>query len=296
MEVIFLGTSQAVPTETRNHTSILLNYDEEMIMIDCGEGTQRQFRKMHLNPCKLTKMLITHWHGDHTLGIPGLLQTLALNNYNRTLDIYGPKGTKRYMDMILKMFIFSGDIKLNVHELDRGKFFEHKKFYLEAFPVKHSAASLAYSFTEKDRIRIDKKKIKMLGLKGPIIGELQRGKDITFNGKKIKAKDITYSKKGKKVAVVMDTEFCPACIEAAKNADLLITESTYTNELADKAKAYQHLTAGQAGTIAKKAKAKVLYLTHISQRFDRNPEVVLKDAKKVFRNTKIAEDFMKIEL
>ena len=96
MDLTFLGTSQAIPTKSRNHTAMLLRYEDEMILVDCGEGTQRQFRKAEINPCKLTKLLITHWHGDHILGIPGLLQTLALNNYNKTLDVYGPSGTKRF--------------------------------------------------------------------------------------------------------------------------------------------------------------------------------------------------------
>ena len=112
--ITFLGTSQAIPTAKRNHTSILLSYNSENILIDCGEGTQRQFRKAKINPCKLTKLLITHWHGDHILGIPGLLQTLALNNYNRTLEIYGPKGTKKFMNLMQQIFFKVGKIKIIV--------------------------------------------------------------------------------------------------------------------------------------------------------------------------------------
>ena len=99
VEIVFLGTGSAVPTIRRNHPSIFLRYKDESILFDCGEGTQRQIRKAKLNPCKLTRLFITHWHGDHVLGIPGLLQTLALNNYNRELEIYGPKGTKLYLVM-----------------------------------------------------------------------------------------------------------------------------------------------------------------------------------------------------
>src|SRR3989339_623098 len=106
--ICFLGTSQAIPTAKRNHTAMLLQYNDENILVDCGEGTQRQFRKAALNPCKITKLLITHWHGDHVLGIPGLLQTLALSGYNKILYIYGPRGTKKYIEEIMKIFNFVG--------------------------------------------------------------------------------------------------------------------------------------------------------------------------------------------
>jgi len=296
MKLTFLGTSQAIPTEKRNHTAMLLEYEYESILVDCGEGTQRQFRKAHINPCKLTKILISHWHGDHVLGLPGLLQTLALNNYSRTLDIYGPRGTKRYAEMMLGMFVFAGKIDVRIHEIDRGIFFESKKFYLEAFPLKHSAHCLAYVFREKDRLRINKEKIKKLRLKGPIIGELQKGNDIVVEGKKIKAKDMTYGQKGKKIAFIMDTAFIPECITAAKDADVLVSEATYTKDLTGKAAEYMHLTAEQAATIAKKAKAQKLYLTHISQRYENIPHVILNEAKKVFKNVHLAEDLMSVEI
>ncbi|MEM2956237.1 MAG: ribonuclease Z [Candidatus Pacearchaeota archaeon] len=296
MELTFLGTSQAIPTERRNHTAILLEYEDESILIDCGEGTQRQFRKAHLNPCKITKILISHWHGDHVLGLPGLLQTLALNNYQKTLDIYGPKGTKKYIELMLNMFIFKEKIKVNIHEISQGVFFESKKFLLEAFPLEHSASCLAYVFKEKDRLRINKEKIQKLKLKGPIIGELQKGKDIVVNGKKIKAKDVTYLQKGKKITFIMDTSFCIQCFKAAEKTDILISEATYSKEMEEKAKEYKHLTAVQAAEIAKKSKAKELWLTHLSQRYEKNPEILLKEAKKVFKNTKLAEDLMKIKI
>ena len=109
IKITFLGTSDSIPTKERNHTSILLNYKNENILIDCGEGTQRQFKKANLNPCRLTSILITHWHGDHILGLPGLLQTLAMQNYNRTLKIYGPRNTKKFAEEIMKMFVFVGN-------------------------------------------------------------------------------------------------------------------------------------------------------------------------------------------
>jgi len=295
--ICFLGTSQAIPTAKRNHTAMLLQYNDENILVDCGEGTQRQFRKAGLNPCRLTRILITHWHGDHILGLPGLLQTLALNGYNRTLHIYGPRGTRQYAELMFRLFVFVGKIKYDVTEIESGKVFETNDFYVEALPMIHGAPCLAYSFVEKDRLRISKEKLEKLKLPDKsLIKNLQQGKDIEVGSKKIKAKDITYLQKGKKITFILDTGINENCYKIAKNSDILICEATYTKKEEELALAYRHLTAGQAGQIAKNANVKKLILTHISQRYENKEKQVLKEAKKTFQNTSIAEDLDKIEL
>ncbi len=297
--ITFLGTGSAVPTARRNHISILLQYNQENILIDCGEGTQRQFRKAHLNPCKLTRLLITHWHGDHILGIPGLLQTLALNGYNKTLHIYIPKGTRHHLETIFRMFVFIGSIKYEVHEVDSGVFLENADFKLEAAHMEHRTHTLAYSFTEKERIRINKAKLNKLKIKGKIIAELAKGRSIVWKGKKIKASSLTYRQPQKKIVFVLDTKMNENIVRLAKDADLLISEATFLEDSdngANLARENFHLTAKQAAQAAKKAKAKKLILTHLSQRYEANPNVILREAKKVFRNTSIAEDFMQTEV
>jgi ribonuclease Z len=245
----------------------------------------------------LTRILITHWHGDHVLGLPGLLQTLALNNYNQTLHIYCPKGTIHYLDSMLRMFAFVGNIKVERHEIDEGIFVNEKKFQLSAYRMRHAANCLAYSFKEKDKTRIDVEKLKKFKIpNGPLIGDLQKGKDIMLNGKKIKAKDIVYSEKGKRIAVIMDTVLVPECFEAAEDSDLLICESTYISEDEEKAEEYLHLTSEQAATIAKKSGSKKLFLTHISQRYEHASHLLLKEARKIFKNTFLAEDLIKVEV
>ncbi len=294
--IVFLGTGQAIPTAKRNHTAMLLEYKGENILIDCGEGTQRQFRKAKLNPCKLTRILITHWHGDHILGLPGLLQTLALNNYNRTLHIYIPKGTSRYMDLIFRMFVFQGKIKYEIHECEPGKILETQDFFIEAEKMLHGAPTLAYSFAEKDKIRINKEKLEKYKIHGKIISELQKGKDIVWNNKKIKAKDLTYKQEGRKITIIMDTKINPNCEKIAKNSDLLVCESTYTEKEKEQAEEYKHLTAKQAAETAKKSNSKKLILTHLSQRYDNKEKFILQEARKIFKNTEIAEDLMKVEV
>ncbi len=294
--LVFLGTSQAIPTAKRNHIALLLQYKNETILVDCGEGTQRQFRKAKINPCKITRILITHWHGDHVLGLPGLFQTLALNNYRKTLRIYGPKGTKKFISSLYKLFVFREKLKIEVREV-KGKFLETPDFYLEAFPLKHGASCNSYVFVEKDKRRLDKKKLEKLNLpKTKLLGDLQKGKNIKHKGKIIKARSITYTEKGRKIAIILDTAQCSSCNKAAKNADLLIAEATYAEREKQLGKQYKHLTARQAASIARKGKVKKLILTHISQRYDNKEKLILNEARKIFPKATLAEDFDKIEV
>ncbi len=295
IKLVFLGTSDAVPSKERNHTSILLNYKDENILIDCGEGTQRQFRKADLNPCKLTRILITHWHGDHVLGIPGLLQTLNFSDYEKPLLIYGPKGTKEFINQILKTFIFQGKFNIEVKEVE-NKFFENEDFYLEAKKMTHGVPCNAYTFVKKNKIRIDKDKLEKTKIQGPILQKLKQGKDIVYNGKKYLAKNLTYQEEGKKISFVFDTSFNKDIIPFVKNSDLLVCESTFGEELEKKAEEYNHLTSKQTAEIAKKSNSKKLILTHISQRYSKNPEQILKTAKKFFKNSFLVKDLDIVEV
>ncbi|VVB82379.1 Ribonuclease Z [uncultured archaeon] len=295
INVIFLGTSDAIPSAERNHTSILLEYKDENILVDCGEGTQRQFRKAKLNPNKITRILITHWHGDHILGIPGILQTLSFSGYNKTLFIYGPKGTKEFMKNLLKTFVFQDNIRINVEEVE-GKFLETDDFYLKAEKMNHGIPCNAYTFVKKGTVRIDKKKLQKTKIQGPILKKLKEGKDITFNGKKYKAKDLTYKEEGKKISFIFDTSFNEKIIPFVENSDLLVCESTFGEDLEDKAKEYKHLSSRQTAEIAKKSKSKKLILTHISQRYSKDKKKILDTAKKIFKNSILANDLDRFEI
>lgn len=294
--ITFLGTSDSIPSKTRNHSSILVSYKNESILIDCGEGTQRQFKLANLSPTKITRILITHWHGDHILGLPGLLQTLAMQNYSKTLKIYTPPKTRHFMEAIMRMFIFVGNIKYKIEEVN-GKFLENQDFYLESFPLKHGPPCNGYVFVEKDKLRIDKNKLTKLKLpSSSLIKKLAEGKDISFSGKKISSKDITYKQKGRKISFVLDTNYSENIIAHTKNSDILVCESTYLNKDADIAKRYHHLTAKQSAQIAKKAKVKHLILTHISQRYNQTTKYTEEEAKSIFKNTSIAKDFQTITI
>jgi ribonuclease Z len=299
IDIIFLGTSTAVPTAERNHSSIYLKYKSENILIDCGEGTQRQLRKAKLNLGKITKILITHWHGDHVLGIPGLLQTLALSGYTKTLEIYGPKGTKKYMKELINSFMPVKKIKLKVYEV-KGTFLKTKDFEISTLPLKHKKAPTnGYIFLEKPKLRIDKNKLKKLKINSKDktkLAQLTKGKDIKINNKTIKSKSITYKQAAKKISFIFDTKECPNAIKLAKDSDLAIMEATFDKDGSKLADSHGHLTSEQSAKIAKQTKVKNLILTHISQRYDYKSKNLEKQAKKVFPNTQIAKDLMKVEV
>ncbi len=296
MKLIFLGTSGAVPSAKRNHTAVLLNYKGENILVDCGEGTQRQFRKARLNPCKVTRLLITHWHGDHILGIPGLLQTLAFSGYPKKLFIYGPKGTKKFMKRVLETFAFRGEISLEVKEVS-GKFFETDEFYLEAEKMTHGIPCNAYSFVKKGQRRIDKKKLKKSKLpSGPLLKKLKEGKNVVYQGKKYLSKNLTYLQNSKKISFVFDTSMNERIVSFVKNSDLLVCESTYDSGLEEMAEGYKHLTARQVAKIAKSSKSMKLILTHISQRYEKDDNNILIEAKRIFKNSYLVKDLDKIDV
>ena len=298
IKITFLGTGDAIPSARRNHSAIFLNYDSENILIDCGEGTQRQFRKAGLNPCKLNRILITHWHGDHVLGIPGLLQTLALSGYNKILYIYGPRGTKKYVEEIIKIFKFVGKYEIKVEEIsNKGKFYETSDFYLEAEQMEHGTPANAYNFVIKDKMRIDKKKLEKSKLPlGPLIKNLKEGKDIIYNGKKYKSKDFVYFEKGKKISVILDTAMNSRIEPFVKNAELFICESSFGSELEKEARERMHMAVNQTANIAKKAKVKKLILTHISSRYEKNLNQILNEAKKFFKESYLVKDLDVVEV
>ncbi len=292
MELTFLGTGSMVPTKERNHSAAFLRFGKEGILMDCGEGTQRQLRLAGIPASKITRILISHWHGDHVLGLPGLLMTMGSMDYEGTVQIYGPIGTKKHFAHMQAAFKMEDSVALEVHEVDSGVFFESKLFNLETLPLDHTTLSNGYSLIEHEKIRVNPNKMKALGLKeGPEIGDLQDGKSITVGGKVIKPGDVTYKEPGKKITFIPDTALTENCFKLAEDADVLISESTYADDLEEKANLYKHMTASQAGLIANKAGVKKLILTHFSQRY-KNTQQIEEDARTVFDNVTCAEDFM----
>ncbi|MHA1918005.1 MAG: ribonuclease Z [Candidatus Ranarchaeia archaeon] len=300
MELIFLGTSSMVPTKDRNVQGIFLSYKNEGILIDCGEGTQRQMNIAGINRNRVTRVLISHWHGDHVSGLLGLMQTLGNSNPAeiKTLYLYGPRGTKERLNHLMKSIIFENKIKIVTKEIDAKKpttFFETEDFEIQAANLIHGAPVIGFRFVEKQKRKMVEARLKKLGISGPNVGKLQQGNSIKIDGKTIKPGDVGKIVEGKTIAFILDTGLCANCYELAKDADVLVSEATFTSELEEKAHLYKHLTARDAALIATKANAEKLILTHLSQRY-KTPEDILHDARDVFPNSEVAFDFMKVKL
>jgi len=288
--VTFLGTANAIPTEKRNHSGILVSFSNENILFDCGEGIQRQFRFAGISPAKITRLFISHWHGDHILGIPGLLQTLFMSGYQKTLHIYGPSGTKRNIELI-RQLLPNIRVSFEVHELSEGTALSSNDFSIECMQMWHGISTFAYAVIFREKLRIDKKKLAKLKLpNSPIIKELTKGNDIKIENKTIKASQITYREPGKKITIIMDTAFNENAVKLAKNSDILITEATFSVKEKSLASEYKHLTSQDAANIAKKSGSERLILTHLSQRYEHIPQIIEKEAKKIFRKVSIAKD------
>ena len=299
MEIVFLGTSSMVPTKERSQSSVFIGYKNDGILVDCGEGTQRQFKITGLPLTKVTKILISHWHGDHVLGLPGLVQTLRSSTTEHYLQVFGPKGTKEQFEHMEKAFYMENEstgLTLEVNDVEKEAVFENADFYIKAGKLHHSVPCLGYAIVEKDKVHINVNAVKKLGLpEGPMLGQLQQGKPVSWKGRQVKPDEVTYTTKGKKVAVIMDTELCNTAVELAEGSDLLICEATYANELEEKASGYKHLTAGQAAMIANKAGVAKLVLTHFSQRY-KNTQKLEEDARITFDNVICAKDFMRLKV
>ncbi len=294
--ITFFGTAGMAPTRERNTAAVLVQIESEGVLFDCGEGTQRQMRIAGISPTKVTHILLSHWHGDHVYGLPGLLQTLAASEYSGTLKVFGPEGTKDTFTRMIKLFGLPRNLKVKVEDVSSGEFHKNRFFTLSAEQLEHDMPCLGYSLNMPDKRRINLDYTKKIGLKpGPLMGKLQNNETISFEGKKVTPKQATYVVQGKKFAYVSDTKYCNSAVKVAEEADVLIIEGGLSTELEDKAEAYRHLTAKQAAKVAKQANVKRLILTHFSQRFS-NTSPLLKEAKEVFENTVCAEDFMQLEL
>jgi ribonuclease Z len=224
------------------------------------------------------------------------LKTFELSGYSKTLYIYGPRGIKKHMKNLFLAFGGIKNYKIEIKEVS-GKFFEDFDFYLEAKSVSHRVPCNSYCFVKKDKIRIDREKLKKLNLgSGPHLAKLQQGKNIKYQGKKYLGKNLTFTEKGKKISFVFDALYEQKIISFVRNSDLLICESTFSDNEKEEAKERKHLTSKQAGQIAKKSGAKKLIITHISQRYSKDYKKILNETKSVFKNTTLAEDLDEVEV
>jgi ribonuclease Z len=298
--VTFLGTAGSVPTPKRSLPAVVVEREGEQIMFDCGEGAQRQIIRAKIGFHKKMKVFITHMHGDHVLGLPGLLQTMALLNRERTLQVYGPGGIISFLTDIRKSLQFALTFPVEIREIARpGIVCREREYYVKAVRSNHVVEGWAYALVESSRPgRFHPEKAQALGIpKGPAWSKLQHGHSIKLSdGQSVKAEDVTSSPRlGRKIVYTGDTRPFEGLTRFAEKADLIIHDATLDDSLADRAKEDGHSTPSQAAKSARKAGAKKLILTHISARYD-DTSVLLEQARKIFKDTQVADDFMEMKI
>jgi len=299
MKFITLGTGAAVPTLKRGHAAGLLWWNGRYFLFDCGEGTQIQFRRAGLKFAPLEGIFISHLHGDHILGIMGLLMSLELSERKAPLSVYAPPGIKEYMDVSKRLMNTNFNFDININEIKEDIIFRGSGYTITSFFLEHRITSVGYSFIEDDMPgKFNVEEARNLGIpEGPLYGRLHRGEDIVLSdGRLIKSSSLVGPKKsGRNVVYCGDTRPCRRVIEMAEDADLLIYEGTFSPDSLDKAKVSCHSTTEEAAEIAKKANVRKLVITHISSRYQ-DEENLMGKSREIFPEIILAKDFMEIEI
>ena len=302
--MFFLGTGAGMPAKLRNVTSIALKLLEErgvVWLFDVGEATQHQILHTSIKPRRIEKIFITHLHGDHIYGLPGLLSSRSFQGGESEVTVYGPKGIKEYIEMSLSLSQTYLKYPLSIIEISEGIIFEDDQFIVEARLLEHGIPSYGYRIKEKDRPgTLHADKLIEAGVQpGPIFRQIKNGESITLeDGRVLDPNEfLGPEQKGRVVTILGDTRYCENALLLAKEADLLIHEATFSKGEETLAYDYFHSTTYQAADIARKADCKQLCLTHISSRYDRNDwRELVAEAMETFPNTDIAEDFKEIHI
>lgn len=289
-DLIILGTSSQQPTRYRNHGGYLFRINNEGLLFDPGEGTQRQFIFADVAPPTVTRILVSHFHGDHCLGLGSFLMRLNLDNVEHEIHVYYPASGKKYFDRLRYGTIYHEKIKVIEHPVEKaGVIHDDGKFKIETDFLVHGVDNLGWRITEPDTRKFSKEKLLINNVRGPLVKEIEEKGQIIIDGKLITLDDVSHIRKGDSFAVIIDTRLCPQAISLASNAEILLCESTYLEEHKDLAYKHYHLTAKQAASIALEAQAKKLILTHYSARYV-NSKAFEIEAREVFEESYAAND------
>lgn len=290
-DLTILGCSSQQPTRKRNHGAYLVRWGEEGLLFDPGEGTQRQFIFANIAPTCVNRLFISHFHGDHCLGLGSMLMRLNLDKVTHPIHCYYPASGQTYFERLRYGTIYHQTIQIIEHPVKaEGLVHEDEHFRIEARYLEHGVENLGWRITEKDTRKFDKAKLLAANVKGPNVRFLEEKGEIVIDGKRIILDDVSRIKPGDVLAVAIDTLPCQAAIDLAKGAKLFLCESTYLESHRELALKHHHLTAKQAAEIAKAAGAQLLVLTHFSARYQ-DAEDFAKEAQPIFPNTIAAEDF-----
>jgi ribonuclease Z len=299
LQVVFLGTAGSLPTPDRSLPAILVNREGDLLLFDCGEGTQRQMMIARTGMMRLSHIFLTHLHADHILGIPGLLETMAFQGREHPLVIAGPPRTARMVAILNGLGCCARDFEVRALEMMPGDSVRMNGYTVTAIATQHSVPSLGYMLQEDMRPgRFNRERAIELGVPvGPMFGMLQRGESVEIDGRVVRPEDVLGAPRpGRKIVYSGDTRPTKEIEEASRNADLLIHDGALADDMIDWAIETKHTTAGEAAALAARAGVRRLVLTHISSRYSEDTTPLLNDARKVFPETLIASDLMRLDV
>ena len=299
MHVAFIGTGGSWPSPERNVMAIAVRVGPEVILLDCGEGTQRQLMRSTVSFMKISRIFVTHFHGDHFLGLPGLIQSMALNDRKEPLEIYGPQGIVELLKSLLTLGHFKPTFEVLVEELKPGERVDFERYSVTCDLADHSVPCYAYAIEESPRPgKFNKPRALELGVpEGPMFSKLQNGESVTLADGRVVEPSMVLGppRKGRKLVFSGDTKPCDAVEKLAAGADLLIHDATAAADNLDKANTYGHSTAAQAGALAAKAGVRMLVLVHISPRYE-DGAPLLDEARVVFPNAVLPKDLDELDV
>lgn len=293
-EVIVLGTSSQVPTRSRGHNALFLRWDEWGILFDPGEGTQRQMLRAGIAATQITHIAITHFHGDHCLGLAALVQRISLDRVPHAVEVIFPQSGQVYFDRLRHASIYHDHARIAPRPFPASSQQQVVSrlgpLQLLAHPLDHRVDCYGYRLQEPDGRRMLPEKLEAAGIRGPAVGQLVREGSLRIGERLVQLDEVSEYKRGQSFALVMDTRPCAGAERLAHNVDLLVSESTYLSSEEQEAHEHYHMTATQAAMLAKKAGVKKLVLTHFSQRYA-SAEMFLREAQPVFEPVVAAKDF-----
>jgi ribonuclease Z len=298
MKATFLGTGGSVPTKNRNLPSFAVRTNGGLVMFDCGEGTQKQFLIAKMGFNREMKILISHMHADHILGLPGILHSMSFMGRNRDLEIYGPPGISEFVRCTTETVKFRSLFPVRVREVHAGTVAKTESYTINGVWADHGIPCLSYALVEKERPgRFFPAKAKELGIpKGPLWKNLQMGKAVRIGRSKIDpSKVVGPARKGLKITYAIDTRPCDRVTQLALGSDLLVHDGMFHSNDSRRAREYGHSTAAEAATVAKKSHSKKLAITHTSAIYN-DTRLLAADARKIFPKTFVAEDLQSLEL
>lgn len=293
-ELVVLGTSSQVPTRHRNHNGYLLRWDGRGILFDPGEGTQREMIRAGVAASDITRILITHFHGDHCLGLAGIVQRISLDRVPHEVDVHFPESGRVYFDRLRHASQFRDHARIRPRGIRaEGVVHTDAELAVEARRLDHSVECYGFRIQEPDGRRFQPERLDALGIGGPDVGRLQREGRIRVNGREVTMEEVSVVRPGQSMAFVMDTRPCEAALELARGVDLLVCESTYLQSEVREAWERGHMTARQAAELARDAGARRLVLTHFSQRHP-DERVFLEEAAPIHSDVVAARSGLRV--